>query len=305
MGGEHVRGTHTFYLISKGEWPVYPDYMVFALIAGLMRPAPPARYSAAVPSGRKNKPSGAGILWMMPLAGLLTGVGVAVPQVMGNGAPLLKKNFSSKADLAIIPVLLLSFVAKAIVVDDDSFRRFRWQCCSGGHRGGRFWRRDSGLFGCGCSTRIRSACMRCWVHARCLPASQRAPLMAICLVMEWPTLRLTCSLPIGLAVAVARSPFPSGKPLALSIYRRQAADRCLRIAGSQSSHAGRHLRMHQAGLAREACSEYRPVVVGADRHLAPYCCAMCRIDFTPKPFDAGHRASWCWCPRHLSSAAES
>ena len=53
---------------------------------------------------------------MLPLAGLLTGVvAIWVPQVMGNGRATAQLSFSSKADLAVVPILLVSFLAKAIV----------------------------------------------------------------------------------------------------------------------------------------------------------------------------------------------
>ena len=111
-----VKGTHTFYLIGKADGLFTPDYMVFALIAGLMLGVAGALFRRGSQWAERNKPSGAGILWMMPLAGLLTGVvAIAVPQVMGNGRATAQLSFSSKADLAVIPVLLLSFVAKAIV----------------------------------------------------------------------------------------------------------------------------------------------------------------------------------------------
>lgn len=140
-----VKGTHTFYLIGKANGLFTPDYMVFALIAGLMLGTAGALFRRGSQWAEKNKPSGAGILWMMPLAGLLTGVvAIAVPQVMGNGRATAQLSFSSKADLAVIPVLLLSFVAKGDRhVDDDSFRRFRWRVAAG-HRIGCFRRRDSG-----------------------------------------------------------------------------------------------------------------------------------------------------------------
>ena len=112
-----VKGTHVFYLIGKADGLFTPDYMLFALIAGLMLGDFSGKLDRSYRRwAERNKPSGAGILWMMPLAGLLTGVvAIAVPQVMGNGRATAQLSFSSKADLAVIPVLLLSFVAKAIV----------------------------------------------------------------------------------------------------------------------------------------------------------------------------------------------
>ena len=72
--------------------------MVFALIAGLMLGVAGALFRRGSQWAEKNKPSGAGILWMMPLAGLLTGVvAIAVPQVMGNGRATAQLSFSSRS----------------------------------------------------------------------------------------------------------------------------------------------------------------------------------------------------------------
>lgn len=81
-----VKGTHTFYLIGKADGLFTPDYMAFALVAGLVLGAAGALFRRGSQWAEKSKPSGAGILWMLPLAGLLTGVvAIWVPQVMGNG----------------------------------------------------------------------------------------------------------------------------------------------------------------------------------------------------------------------------
>ena len=86
MGGEPGQG-HAHVLFDwRGGRPVYPR--LHGVRTGCRTDAwRRRRCSAAAPSGRrKTKPSGAGILWMMPLAGLLTGVvAIVVPQVMGNG----------------------------------------------------------------------------------------------------------------------------------------------------------------------------------------------------------------------------
>ena len=100
-----VKGTHTFYLIGKADGLFTPDYMAFALAAGLILGAAGALFRRGSQWAEKSKPSGAGILWMLPLAGLLTGVvAIWVPQVMGNGRATAQLSFSSKADLAVVPI---------------------------------------------------------------------------------------------------------------------------------------------------------------------------------------------------------
>ena len=201
-----VKGTHTFYLIGEADGLFTPDYMVFALVAGLMLGAAGALFRRGSQWAEKNKPSGAGILWMMPLAGLLTGVvAIVVPQVMGNGRATAQLSFSSKADLAVLPILLLSFVAKAIVTLLTILGILWMQV---------FHTNSIGMYA------LLGACAL-------LAASQQAPLMAICLVMELADAPINLFVPISLAVAVsAFTASRLAKPLAAwHLPRAKAADR--------------------------------------------------------------------------------
>lgn len=223
-----VKGTHTFYLIGKANGLFTPDYMVFALIAGLMLGVAGALFHRGSQWAEKNKPSGAGILWMMPLAGLLTGVvAIAVPQVMGNGRATAQLSFSSKADLAVIPVLLLSFVAKAIVTlmtirsgaSGGVLQPGIALGASGGAMLGILWMQVFHTNSIGMYALLGACAL--------LAASQQAPLMAICLVMELADAPINLFVPIGLAVAVsAFTASRLAKPLAAwHLPRAKAADR--------------------------------------------------------------------------------
>lgn len=223
-----VKGTHTFYLIGKANGLFTPDYMVFALIAGLMLGVAGALFRRGSQWAEKNKPSGAGILWMMPLAGLLTGVvAIAVPQVMGNGRAAAQLSFSSKADLAVIPVLLLSFVAKAIVTlmtirsgaSGGVLQPGIALGASGGAILGILWMQVFHTNSIGMYALLGACAL--------LAASQQAPLMAICLVMELADAPINLFVPIGLAVAVsAFTASRLAKPLAAwHLPRAKAADR--------------------------------------------------------------------------------
>lgn len=222
-----VKGTHTFYLIGKANGLFTPDYMVFALIAGLMLGVAGALFRRGSQWAEKNKPSGAGILWMMPLAGLLTGVvAIAVPQVMGNGRATAQLSFSSKADLAVIPVLLLSFVAKAIVTlmtirsgaSGGVLQPGIALGASGGAILGILWMQVFHTNSIGMYALLGACAL--------LAASQQAPLMAICLVMELADAPINLFVPIGLAVAVsAFTASRLAKPLAAwHLPRAKAAD---------------------------------------------------------------------------------
>ena len=223
-----VKGTHTFYLIGKANVLFTPDYMVFALIAGLMLGVAGALFRRGSQWAEKNKPSGAGILWMMPLAGLLTGVvAIAVPQVMGNGRATAQLSFSSKVDLAVIPVLLLSFVAKAIVTlmtirsgaSGGVLQPGIALGASGGAILGILWMQVFHTNSIGMYALLGACAL--------LAASQQAPLMAICLVMELADAPINLFVPIGLAVAVsAFTASRLAKPLAAwHLPRAKAADR--------------------------------------------------------------------------------
>ena len=223
-----VKGTHTFYLIGKADGLFTPDYMVFALIAGLILGVAGALFRRGSQWAEKNKPSGAGILWMMPLAGLLTGVvAIAVPQVMGNGRATAQLSFSSKADLAVIPVLLLSFVAKAIVTlmtirsgaSGGVLQPGIALGASGGAILGILWMQVFHTNSIGMYALLGACAL--------LAASQQAPLMAICLVMELADAPINLFVPIGLAVAVsAFTASRLAKPLAAwHLPRAKAADR--------------------------------------------------------------------------------
>lgn len=223
-----VKGTHTFYLIGEADSLFTPDYMVFALVAGLMLGAAGALFRRGSQWAEKNKPSGAGILWMMPLAGLLTGVvAIVVPQVMGNGRATAQLSFSSKADLAVIPVLLLSFVAKAIVTlltirsgaSGGVLQPGIALGASGGAILGILWMQVFHTNSIGMYALLGACAL--------LAASQQAPLMAICLVMELADAPINLFVPIGLAVAVsAFTASRLAKPLAAwHLPRAKAADR--------------------------------------------------------------------------------
>ena len=223
-----VKGTHTFYLIGEADGLFTPDYMVFALVAGLMLGVAGALFRRGSQWAERNKPSGAGILWMMPLAGLLTGVvAIAVPQVMGNGRATAQLSFSSKADLAVIPVLLLSFVAKAIVTlltirsgaSGGVLQPGIALGASGGAILGILWMQVFHTNSIGMYALLGACAL--------LAASQQAPLMAICLVMELADAPINLFVPIGLAVAVsAFTASRLAKPLAAwHLPRAKAADR--------------------------------------------------------------------------------
>ena len=211
-----VKGTHAFYLIGKADGLFTPDYMAFALVAGMILGAAGALFRRGSQWAEKSKPSGAGILWMLPLAGLLTGVvAIWVPQVMGNGRATAQLSFSSKADLAVVPILLVSFLAKAIVTlltirsgaSGGVLQPGIALGASGGAVLGVLWMQVFHTNSIGMYALLGACAL--------LAASQQAPLMAICLVMELADAPINLFVPIGFAVAVsAFTASRLGEPLA-------------------------------------------------------------------------------------------
>mgnify|MGYP000105019183 FL=1 len=153
---------------------------------------------------------------MLPLAGLLTGVvAIWVPQVMGNGRATAQLSFSSKTDLAVVPILLVSFLAKAIVTlltirsgaSGGVLQPGIALGASGGAVLGVLWMQVFHTNSIGMYALLGACAL--------LAASQQAPLMAICLVMELADAPINLFVPIGFAVAVsAFTASRLGEPLA-------------------------------------------------------------------------------------------
>ena len=161
--------------------------MVFALIAGLMlgarRRAVPPRLPVG---GAEAKPSGAGILWMMPLAGLLTGV-VAIWRAAGHGQ---RSRHRAVEFLLVRPIWPSSrcccclLCAKAIVTlltirsgaSGGVLQPGIALGASGGAMLGILWMQMFHTNSIGMYALLGACAL--------LAASQQAPLMAICLVME-------------------------------------------------------------------------------------------------------------------------
>ena len=178
--------------------------MLFALLCGTACGVVGALFRKGSQWAESHKPTGRSLMWQMPIAGLVTGlVSIVVPQVMGNGRATAQLSFSSKADLAVIPVLLLSFVAKAIVTlltirsgaSGGVLQPGIALGASGGAMLGILWMQMFHTNSIGMYALLGACAL--------LAASQQAPLMAICLVMELADAPINLFVPIGFAVAVS------------------------------------------------------------------------------------------------------
>lgn len=199
-----VKGTHVFYSIGHVNGLFTPDLIGFALLAGLVCGLFGSLFRRGSSWAEKHQSSGASILWTLPLAGVLTGVvAIWVPQVMGNGRATAQLSFSGKAELAFIPVLLVSFVAKAVV----TLLTIRAGASGGVLQPGIALGASLGaMLGVPWMLGFHSNAMGVYAligACALLTASQNAPLMAMCLVMELADAPLNLFVPVGCAVAVA------------------------------------------------------------------------------------------------------
>lgn len=199
-----VKGTHVFYSIGHVNGLFTPDLIGFALLAGLVCGLFGSLFRRGSSWAEKHQSSGTSILWTLPLAGVLTGVvAIWVPQVMGNGRATAQLSFSGKAELAFIPVLLVSFVAKAVV----TLLTIRAGASGGVLQPGIALGASLGaMLGVPWMLGFHSNAMGVYAligACALLAASQKAPLMAMCLVMELADAPLNLFVPVGCAVAVA------------------------------------------------------------------------------------------------------
>lgn len=198
-----LKGTHTFYDMGAVDGLFTPDLMAFALVAGAVCGVCGALFRLGSSWAERHRATGRAILWQLPLAGVATGVvAVWVPQVMGNGRATAQMGFGATAQTALIGVLLLSFAAKAVM----TLLTIRAGASGGvltpgialgaslGAVLGILWMQGFGTNSIGVYALLGACAL--------LAASQQAPLMAMCLVMELADAPLNLFVPVGLAVAV-------------------------------------------------------------------------------------------------------
>ena len=199
-----VKGTHVFYAIGQVNGLFTSDLIGFAVVAGLVCGLFGALFRRGSSWAESHQSSGTAILWTLPLAGLLTGVtALWVPQVMGNGRATAQMGFSSALEWSVIPVLALSFVVKAVV----TLLTIRAGASGGVLQPGIALGASMGaLLGVAWMMMFHTNAIGVYAlvgACALLAASQKAPLMAMCLVMELADAPLNLFVPVGCAVAVA------------------------------------------------------------------------------------------------------
>ncbi len=199
-----IKGTHTFYDMGDVDALFTPDLMLFAVVAGAIFGICGALFRAGSSWAEKHRATGRSLLWQLPLAGVLTGVvAIGVPQVMGNGRATAQIGFSASADMSMIAVLLISFAVKGVM----TLLTIRAGASGGvltpgialgaslGAALGILWMQGFNSNSIGVYA-LMGACAL-------LAASQKAPLMAMCLVMELADAPLNLFVPVALTVAIS------------------------------------------------------------------------------------------------------
>lgn len=199
-----VKGTHTFYDLGHVSALFTPDLIGFALIAGAVCGVCGALFRRGSAWAESYKSTGVTLLWTMPLAGALTGVAaIWLPQLMGNGRALGQLGFSSAVELSVIPGLLLAFAAKAVL----TLLTIRSGASGGVLQPGISLGASMGaILGVLWMTCFRTNTLAVYAligACALLSASQQAPLMATCLVMELAAAPVNLFVPAGCAVAVS------------------------------------------------------------------------------------------------------
>ncbi|MCI1219412.1 MAG: chloride channel protein [Bifidobacterium sp.] len=217
-----IKGQKVFYHLPGLLRENTLGLMLFALAGGIVFGALGALFRLGSQWAERGPRNDAGILWKMPAAALLTGVvAIWIPQVMGNGRasaqlafePALIARFAKVSGLALFgtsasqpiamvaAVLAASFVAKALATlmtirSGASGGVLQPGIALGAIAGallGLLWAATFPTAG------IPIAACALIGAAALLSASQQAPLMAMCLVME------LCAAPISYFVPVALS----------------------------------------------------------------------------------------------------
>lgn len=199
-----IKGTHAFYVIGPVDAHFTPDLFAFAVVVGLLAGVCGAWFRRGAQWAESHKASGAAILWQLPLAGALTAlVAVWIPQVMGNGRATAQMGFSGRPELAFIPLLLVSFAAKAVV----TLMTIRAGASGGvltpgialgsslGSMLGVVWLLMFSTNSIGVYALLGACAL--------LAASQNAPLMAMTLVMELTEAPSNLYVPVACACAVS------------------------------------------------------------------------------------------------------
>lgn len=201
-----VKGDHAFYILSGLQTGNTPSLTLFACVGGIVFGVAGALFRKGSQWAQRGKPHGASIMWLMPAAAAFTGVAaIWLPQVMGNGRAAAEFAFgiTGRAPSTMILILLILLLVKTAAT---------LLTIRSGASGGVLQP------GISLGSLLGAALGLPWVMlfpndsvaacavigaAALLSASQQAPLMAMCLVLELTAVPSAFLVPVGVAVAVS------------------------------------------------------------------------------------------------------
>lgn len=216
-----IKGRHTFYDIASIQQNPTISLMLFAVIIGVCCGIAGALFRQGSQWAGAHKATGTALLWMMPLAGLTTGlIAVFVPQVMGNGRAAAQLGFStgqygasspwpmlgvgeSAGMVAVLAMLALTFVAKATATLLTMRAGASGGVLQPGIALGATLGAMLGIVWMIAFPNDSLAACALIGAAALLAASQQAPLMAMCLVMELTGASISFFVPVGMGVAIS------------------------------------------------------------------------------------------------------
>ncbi|MBB2955022.1 H+/Cl- antiporter ClcA [Bifidobacterium commune] len=203
-----IREHGTFYGMEAMGGSVTPSWtlMVFAVIVGVTCGIAGLLFRKGSQWAESSKPKKAGILWMMPLTALVTGiVAIWLPQVMGNGRSMAQYAFSvtSEQAAAVVPMLLALLVSKAVLTLATIRSGASGGVLQPGIAIGAVLGALLGILWLVCSPSDTIASCALVGASALLAASQQAPLMAMCLVMELTRAPMEFFVPVAVGVAVS------------------------------------------------------------------------------------------------------
>ncbi|WP_018143633.1 chloride channel protein [Alloscardovia criceti] len=193
-----IKGHHTFYSIHAIE--VSHSLILMCVIIGPIMGAIAYYYRRGTDWAARNQVKGTAILWQLPLMGVVTGiVAYFLPNIMGNGRALAQYAYDA-AGIQVVGILLLTAALKAIVTmltvrSGASGGVLTPAIAVGGALGA--------VIAIGAQyilPDISISVVALIASAAFLATSQRAPLMASCLLIELSSSSIHAFIPLGVAV---------------------------------------------------------------------------------------------------------
>ncbi|MCI1831454.1 MAG: chloride channel protein [Bifidobacterium sp.] len=201
-----IKGDHAFYVLSGLQAGNTPSLTLFACVGGIVCGVAGALFRRGSQWAEGNKPHGVSIMWLMPAAAAFTGVAaIWLPQVMGNGRAAAEFAFgiTGRASCTTILILVVLFVVKA----SATLLTIRSGASGGvlqpGISLGALLGAALGLPWIMAFPGDSVAACAVIGAAALLSASQKAPLMAMCLVLELTGVPSVFFVPVCVAVAVS------------------------------------------------------------------------------------------------------